>query len=122
MNYVIAILVLAALLVPIIISRNIGKKLGQYDTALLQLQNETAAVIAGAAGIGGHLARIETQLNDVRERQNQLEASTRVEQSYSQAIRLVQEGADIDQLVETCGLVRDEAELIRTFYRRRQAG
>ena len=53
MSYVIAVLVLAALLVPIFISRNIGKKLAQYDTALLQIQNETAAVIAGAAGLGG---------------------------------------------------------------------
>jgi len=35
-----------------------------------------------------------------------------VERPYSQASQLVNHGADIDELVETCGLTRGEAELL----------
>ena len=34
------------------------------------------------------------------------------ERSFKQAIKLVRQGADIDQLMSDCGLARGEAELV----------
>lgn len=103
------------------IDRHLRRALLQRDQTIASLQRDIGALMTAGAGISGHLTRIERHLAEFDARQNQLETSTRVEHSYSQAIRLVNEGADAEQLIENCGLVRDEAELLRTFYQRRKA-
>jgi hypothetical protein len=37
--------------------------------------------------------------------------------AYSQAIKLVQKGASVEELMEVCGLARGEAELIAMMHR-----
>ena len=41
---------------------------------------------------------------------------------YESAIRLVQQGAGVDELVSSCGISISEAELIRTMHRLDKAG
>ncbi len=101
--------------------RRFSRALSQRDEAIMRLQRDINALTTAGAGISGHMMRIEHHLAEFGERQHQLETWTRVEQSYSQAIRLASEGAGTDQLIEDCGLVRDEAELLRTFYQQRKA-
>ena len=55
---------------------------------------------------------IEKKLNHTIEKQQQFEHVSFDGQSYSQAASLVDCGADVDQLVESCGLPRAEAQLM----------
>ena len=79
---------------------------------LQQLEQEIGALCSASMGAGGHVVRLESQVQRILERQNQLDMRINVERPYSQASQLVMRGADIDELVETCGLTRGEAELL----------
>ena len=56
--------------------------------------------------------RLEQQVRRINERQNVLEMRPVGDRPYAQASELVHKGADIDELMETCGLTRGEAELL----------
>jgi len=81
------------------------------------LKNELQALYAGAAGVGGHLARVESQLHNVSDRQEQLDVRDSATLSYSEAIELVHQGADEEELMARCGLLREEAELLIRLHR-----
>jgi len=76
------------------------------------LEQELGALCSASVGAGGHLVRLEQQVRRVVERQDQLEMRAGAERPYSQASELVSRGADIDELMQTCGLTRGEAELL----------
>lgn len=76
------------------------------------LEQELGALCSASVGAGGHLVRLEQQVRRVIERQDQLEMRAGAERPYSQASELVSRGADIDELMQTCGLTRGEAELL----------
>jgi hypothetical protein len=77
-----------------------------------QLEQELGALCSASLGAGEHVVRLEQQVQRIVERQNQLEMRASAERPYSHASQLVTRGADIDELVETCGLTRGEAELL----------
>ncbi len=123
MNSDVMILILAGLLavivqVPVWLKvRRLGLRVKQRDVEVLSLQNDLRALCAGAAGVGGHVERMEQQLRRLAERQDQLDLRDPVSQSYGHAIRLVQKGANVDELMSECGLVRGEAELLMRLHR-----
>ncbi len=75
-------------------------------------QQELAALYAGAAGVGSHLVRLENQIHGLTDRQEKQETHDPVAQNYHLAIDLVHQGASARQLVEQCGLLHEEAELL----------
>lgn len=77
-----------------------------------QLEQELRALCTASVGAGDHVVRLEQQVQRIMERQNQLELRTSGERPYTQASQLVDRGADIDELMESCGLTRGEAELL----------
>jgi len=77
-----------------------------------QLEQELGALCSASAGVGDHVVTLEQQVQRITERQNLLELRTSSDRPYSQANQLVHNGADIDELVGTCGLTRGEAELL----------
>lgn len=79
---------------------------------LQQIEQEIGALCSASMGAGEHVVRLEQQVQRIVERQNQLDMRVNVERPYSRATQLVTHGADIDELVETCGLTRGEAELL----------
>ena len=81
------------------------------------LKSDVHALCSGAVGVGRRLARMEMHLNQQDERQDKLEMRESNDQAYGHAVRMVQKGADIDELVETCRLSRGEAELILLLHR-----
>lgn len=121
MDMIIAALFALTVLLTVIVDRRHRNASARQQKAIATLQQDLAALTTAGVGVGGHVARLERQLGELVHRQEQLEASTRVEHSYHQAIRLVSEGADTEQLIEDCGLVRDEAQLLQAFYGRRKA-
>jgi len=77
-----------------------------------QLEQELGALCSASVGAGEHVVKLEQQVQRAVERQNQLEMRAIAERPYSQANQLVEKGANINELVETCGLTRGEAELL----------
>ena len=77
-----------------------------------QLEQELGALCSASVGAGEHVVKLEQQVQRITERQNLLELRAASERPYSQASQLVNRGADIDELMETCGLTRGEAELL----------
>jgi len=79
---------------------------------LAAVQCELRALCAGAAGVGAHLARLDTQCARLGERQDRLELSDTMHREYDRAVKLIREGAGAEQVMDQCHLTRAEAELL----------
>jgi len=77
-----------------------------------QMEQELAALCSAAVGAGDHVVKLEQKVKRIIERQSLLELRASSDRSYSQASQLVHGGADIKELVDTCGLTKGEAELL----------
>jgi len=78
-----------------------------------QLEQELAALCNASVGAGEHVLRLEHQMQRNIERQNGLEMrAVAGDRPYNQASQLVNKGANIEELVDTCGLTHGEAELL----------
>ena len=75
-------------------------------------RDDLGALCNGAVGLGDRLSRLDTRVGQLLKRQEHLEMQEAPERSFKQAIKLVRQGADIDQLMSDCGLARGEAELV----------
>lgn len=83
---------------------------------LSALEQDIKALYAGAAGVGTHLARIEKRLYNLSDRQEKLDEHDVVGQHYNQAIELIREGAGVDEVMQRCGLMQEEAELLQRLH------
>lgn len=79
-------------------------------------RDDFAAMCKASVGAGDHLVRLEQQVRRLTERQDQIEMRTAGDRPYTQAIQMVQHGADVDELIGNCGLTRGEAELIAMLH------
>ena len=77
-----------------------------------QMEQELGALCSASVGAGDHVVKLEQKVRRIIERQNLLELRSSNDRPYSQASQLVHRGADIEELVNTCGLTRGEAELL----------
>lgn len=86
----------------------------KHETQMLvqSIRNEAHAMGSGSIGVGQRLLEVEKKLNQTMERQADLEQKDTGSLPYNYAIRLVEMGANADDLVENCGLARVEADLI----------
>ena len=98
-------------------SYRIYKELKKRDRIIRELQNDLGALCAGASGVSGHLSRVDQQVKRMIERQDKVEIQDPENRAYHQAIRMIRNGAGIDELMTICGLVRSEAELLIMLHR-----
>ncbi|MCF6325196.1 MAG: DUF2802 domain-containing protein [Gammaproteobacteria bacterium] len=88
-----------------------------YEYKLKLLSDDVSALCSGAAGAAGHLNRVEQKVKRVMERQDQLDSREPSARALDQANRMVRQGATVEELITTCGLVRAEAELLMLLHR-----
>ncbi len=93
------------------------QRTGAAGQALQAAQAECAELRADVATLTRCLTHLEQQVQHLSGRQNQLELRDPVRQTYEPAIRMVRRGADVEELVSSCGLARGEAELITMLHR-----
>lgn len=89
----------------------------QAQLAMQTAQDDIAAICSAALGVGQRLEWMEEKLRRQTERIEQRELTEPMQQSYRQALQLIDSGADIPTLVEQCGVTRGEAELLENLYR-----
>ncbi len=90
----------------------LGEKSRNSDERIHQLEQELGALCSASVGAGEHVLRLEQQMQRIIERQNGLEMRSVGDRPYNQASQLVNKGADVSELVDTCGLTHGEAELL----------
>jgi len=128
-NTVLTIVSLTALLlagasqVQLFLTRRRLQRSLEHERAIRSLRDDVGALCAGAAGVGDRVTRLEQRVRRQNERQDQMELrGSGGERPYQQAVRLVQNGADVDELIKACGLTPGEAELIAMMHRLDKAG
>lgn len=98
-------------------SYRVYKELKKRDRVIRELQKDLGALCTGASGVSGHLSRVDQQVKRMIERQDKVEIQDPENRAYHQAIRMIRNGAGIDELMTICGLVRSEAELLIMLHR-----
>lgn len=85
------------------------------------LGRELHATASGSMGVGQRLVVCERELNELRTTVDEMRQNDPLRVSYDEASRLVDLGADIDDLMNTCGISRPEAELVSALKKRQAA-
>jgi hypothetical protein len=87
--------------------------LAQYKRDVDTLKQTVGALCSSAVGVDRRVNRLERMGRDLEERQENIEHSShQSDPPYSDAIRMVQEGAGADELIQELGISRDAADLI----------
>ena len=87
------------------------------DHQLAAIQNDVRALTTAAVSMGERVLEIERRQRRLAERQDTVDIYESANQPYEHAIRMAQNGTTIDELVNMCGLSRNEAELIHMMHR-----
>lgn len=101
-------------------SRRISKVRQQLRENTENLVRELHATSSGSAGVGNRVIACERQLHELRSLFDEMRQNDPLRVSYDEASRLVDLGADVDDLMNTCGISRPEAELVSALRRRQQ--
>jgi uncharacterized protein YceH (UPF0502 family) len=85
-----------------------------------ELRRDLRALTTAALGVGERVLKVERQQKNRKNTStynNVTKLSHNNESSYEHAINLVQKGADVNDLVNTCGLSQGEADLVKLLHR-----
>lgn len=104
-----------------VLFKRLQKNERQHQALINVLRNEIQAMTNGSIGMGRRLIEVEQKLNLTADKQLELENRDPSALAYNQATRLMEMGADVDDLVQNCGLGRPEAELMALLHKELQA-
>ncbi|SHI10294.1 DUF2802 domain-containing protein [Ferrimonas marina] len=82
------------------------------------LQRELAEIRTGALGVGRRVKEIEQHLDLLKARQDEVAQTDPEARLYNRAMKMVELGADVDEIMRECELPRAEAQLLVTLHRR----
>ncbi|MDZ7804191.1 DUF2802 domain-containing protein [Thiohalophilus sp.] len=94
----------------------------QQQLTLAAVKNDLRALTTAAVSVGERLLEVERRQRRLAERQEQVDIYDSANQPYEHAIRMVEKGASVEQLVDVCGLSTNEAELLHMMHRFDKAG
>jgi sensor histidine kinase YesM len=109
---VVGIFLLLALVAMAFMYNHFHQILVQQEEIISAMQADLNAMCSGAVGIGEHLAKLDDRMRVVSQRQDELETQEAPERSYKYAIKMLRNGANLDQIIADCGIPRGEAELL----------
>ncbi len=113
----VALLACVAIAYSIHARRQLQQHQRQYEALINVLRNEIQALTSSSIGMGHRLMDVEKQLNITTEKQQELVNRDPGVLAYNQAARLMEMGADVDDLVKNCGIGRPEAELMALLHK-----
>lgn len=86
------------------------------------LQEQLGQVASGEIGMGKRLERNVQDLAALRDRLDELESAQQSSAPYATAIRMAEQGAGVEGLVDACGITQAEAELLLKLHCARENG
>ena len=95
-------------------SRN---RLEKHLHEIRDMQHDIRAITAAAIGVGERVLMLESRQRRLSEKQEQFDSYDPANMTYDQAIRMVKNGADAQELMETCGISESEADLMALMHR-----
>lgn len=98
------------------LQRRLSDQQRNYEALLNVLRNEIRITNSGAMGMGRRLKQVEQRLNISVEKQLELENRDPGALAYNQAAKLMEMGAEVEDLVSSCGIARPEAELMALLH------
>lgn len=93
-------------------NKELVRKVEALELASAMNQQSIQGLTSGAVGVDNRLRRMEAQEKLLTERQDTIENQQVEEQPYGNAIRLVQQGASKERLIDELELSESEADLI----------
>ena len=109
---VVGIFLLLSLVAMAFMYNHFHQILAQQEEIITAMQTDLNAMCSGAVGIGEHLAKMDDRIQTLAQRQDEHETQEAPERSYKYAIKMLRNGANLDQIISDCGLARGEAELL----------
>jgi len=88
------------------------RKLAVQTDLIEAIKNDVRALFSGSVGEDNRIYKLEQRTRRMKERQEQLENSNYADRPYEQAIRMVQKGTNVEDLMSVCHLSKGEADLI----------
>ena len=118
----IVILILAAMLVyTLLLSFKQKSRLDTFDhkveeleSKIIAMQHDVSALCSSGLGVDERVDGTEKRVRSLIERLEELEDNDSSEhlQEFQNAIKLAQEGASVDEIIDKCHLTADEATLL----------
>lgn len=118
LSLTVVVILLAVLLVFVFIRmRSASQRITQIESLLASQQHSINGLTAGAVGVDNRVRGIEERESALEHRQESIEnQQSQTEAPFGEAIRLVQQGATAQRLVEELGLSESEASLIHMIH------
>lgn len=92
------------------------QQLDYYESTLERVVQQLNEIHSGALGMGTTVKKLVRQMAVTEERQSQLETEEPETKMYQQAVRLAQQGASVEVIIQDCGLPQGEAELLISLH------
>ncbi len=94
------------------LKRSVAKTQSRVAELIDSLSQEVQGISHGSMGVGRRTLQLEKQLEQLREQFEAFSKNDPAKVSYDEAARLVELGAGVDDLMNSCGISRPEAELV----------
>jgi len=88
------------------------KQQSNNQALLSSFRKEVRVLCKCAVGVGRRLFEIEHEFNRLMKKQEELAHHDPEQAAYDHAAKMVQLGANVEEIVTNCGLSRAEAELV----------
>lgn len=141
-NLFLLVICFLLMLVPVILFIRLKQQVVSYRTELAllqahlesaqqlnsQLQSDLEELRAGVIGVGQRVLLLQEQQQqlveqqtDIQEQQQAIALSDPESKIYSRAVKMVELGADLEEIMRECELPRAEAELLFNLHRQQRS-
>ena len=98
-----------------------NKQAASHSESIKAVNQELQAIGSGSMGVGRKLIMLEKQIAELKHNQDEMVKNDPNRVSYTEATRLVELGADVEDLMNSCGISRPEAELVTALSQKSQS-
>ncbi len=117
----VSLVVTSVMVVYVLRAKRQIKQTEAYLTGLVdELSKEVRALGNSSMGIGRKALSIEDRLDALKSQFEVMQKNDPINISYAEAMRLVSLGAGVEDLMDSCGISRPEAELVTALSQHRQ--
>lgn len=92
------------------------QRIRRLEIDLAALQGYLEAAADSGVGVGRKVISLEKRLRAAEQKQQEIEGTDLQKVSYNEAVRLIGMGANVEDLVKSCGLTRAEANLLEVLH------
>ena len=97
------------------------KQLQEAQQQLSILRSEVAEMRAGMLSIGKRVVAVEEKSKELEQLQDAQKYDDPNAKIYSRAVKMVELGADLEEIIRECELPRAEAELLMSLHKQKGA-